>query len=150
MISLPPPSCLSLSERGVSPTDSRFEIDCKKYTFSSQVYGRAGKPAVTSSKFLTKQHDVRRNKVRAAGFISALDSLDVADPVVANYLIDNIGVESVLLVPTHGEALSYSTADGLMLLDRTDLFICFLNVAYCELCIRVHAFRNYLIVFHSL
>ncbi|KAL0851564.1 hypothetical protein ABMA28_007351 [Loxostege sticticalis] len=89
-----------------SPEDSR-----KLFEIMGQVYGRAGKPAVTSSKFLTKQHDVRRNKVRAAGFISALDSLDVADPVVANYLIDNIGVESVLLVPTHEDAVRLSDTE---------------------------------------
>ncbi|KAH9633464.1 hypothetical protein HF086_013141 [Spodoptera exigua] len=61
-------------------------------------------PGVTCSKFLGRVHDVRGRRVRAGSFVSALDSLDVADPVVANFLIDNIGCESVLLVPDHVEA----------------------------------------------
>ncbi|RVE40158.1 hypothetical protein evm_015192 [Chilo suppressalis] len=66
-----------------------------------QVYGKANKPGVTCSKFLPRQHDVRRNKVRAGSYISALDSLDIGDPVIANFLIDNVRLEAVLLVPEH-------------------------------------------------
>lgn len=57
---------------------------------------------MTCSKFLDRVHDVAGNKVRAAGFHSALDSIHVSDPVVSNFLIDNIGLESILLVPEHG------------------------------------------------
>ncbi|XP_028158970.1 structural maintenance of chromosomes protein 6-like [Ostrinia furnacalis] len=86
-----------------SPEDSR-----KLFEIMGQVYGRAGKPAVTSSKFLPRAHDVRRHKVRAAGFTCALDALDAPDPVIANYLIDNVGLESVLLVPSHEDAVRLS------------------------------------------
>ncbi|XP_053622170.1 structural maintenance of chromosomes protein 6 [Plodia interpunctella] len=76
----------------------------KLFEIMEQVYGKEPKPAVTCSKFLSRAHDVGRNKVRAGAFSSALDSLDVSDPVVANYLIDNIGVERILLVNDEKDA----------------------------------------------
>ncbi|CAG9118062.1 unnamed protein product [Plutella xylostella] len=79
-----------------SPEDSR-----KLFEIMGQVYGRSHKPGVTCSKFLNAQHDVRRNKVRARGFTCALDALDIADPDIANFLIDNVGFERILLVPEH-------------------------------------------------
>nr|XP_049691976.1 structural maintenance of chromosomes protein 6 isoform X2 [Helicoverpa armigera]XP_049692587.1 structural maintenance of chromosomes protein 6-like isoform X2 [Helicoverpa armigera] len=74
----------------------------------NQVYGSGPKPSVTCSKFLPRMHDVRRGRVRAPGFLSALDSLDVPDPVVANFLIDNAAMERVLLVPEHDDAIRLS------------------------------------------
>ncbi|XP_026320200.1 structural maintenance of chromosomes protein 6 [Hyposmocoma kahamanoa] len=89
-----------------TPDDSR-----KLFEIMGQVYGNSGKPAVTCSKFLSKQHDVSRNRVRASGFLCALDSLEISDPVVANFLIDNIGMESVLLVPNHDDATRLSDTE---------------------------------------
>ncbi|GBP54663.1 Structural maintenance of chromosomes protein 6 [Eumeta japonica] len=86
-----------------SPEDSR-----KLFELMNSVYGNSAKPGVTCSKFLSKQHDVRKNKVRAGNYLSALDSMDVNDPVVANFLIDNIGVEKILLVPDHDDAIRLS------------------------------------------
>ncbi|XP_045511314.1 structural maintenance of chromosomes protein 6 [Colias croceus] len=86
-----------------SPEDSR-----KLFTIMGKVYGKNPKPAVTCSKFLPKVHDVRRNTVRAAGYCSALEALDISDTVVANYLIDNIGLEKILLVPEHEDAIRLS------------------------------------------
>ncbi|XP_026731893.1 structural maintenance of chromosomes protein 6 [Trichoplusia ni] len=77
----------------------------------NQVYGSAAKPGVTCSRFLPRAHDVRRTRVAAPGFVSALDSLDVADPVVANFLIDNVAMESVLLVPDHDDAVRLSDTE---------------------------------------
>ncbi|KOB78653.1 Structural maintenance of chromosomes protein [Operophtera brumata] len=93
--------CVNTSE------DSR-----KLFDIMGQVYGRAPKPSVTCSKFLSKAHDVRRNKVHASGFLSALDSVDVSDPVVANYLIDNVSMESILLVPDHENCSKIVTLDS--------------------------------------
>ncbi|XP_048489540.1 structural maintenance of chromosomes protein 6 [Plutella xylostella] len=86
-----------------SPEDSR-----KLFEIMGQVYGRSHKPGVTCSKFLNAQHDVRRNKVRARGFTCALDALDIADPDIANFLIDNVGFERILLVPEHDDATRLS------------------------------------------
>ncbi|XP_075992354.1 structural maintenance of chromosomes 6 [Anticarsia gemmatalis] len=86
-----------------SPEDSR-----KLFQIMGQVYGSEAKPAVTCSKFLSRVHDVRRSRVSARPHVSALDSLDVSDPVVANYLIDNVGMERVLLVPEHDDAIRLS------------------------------------------
>ncbi|KAJ0182787.1 hypothetical protein K1T71_002156 [Dendrolimus kikuchii] len=89
-----------------TPEDSR-----KLFEIMGQVYGNAAKPSVTCSKFLSKQHDVRRNKVHAKGFLSALDSIDVSDPVVANFLIDNVAMERILLVPNHDDAVRLSDSE---------------------------------------
>ncbi|CAB3240158.1 unnamed protein product [Arctia plantaginis] len=80
----------------------------KLFAIMGQVFGNAAKPGVTCSKFLPRVHDVRRRCVRAAGHVSALDALDISDPVIANYLIDNIGVETILLVPDHNDAIRLS------------------------------------------
>ncbi|XP_047519976.1 structural maintenance of chromosomes protein 6 [Pieris napi] len=87
-----------------TPEDSRklFEIMRKIR------YGREAKPGVTCSKFLSQVHNVSRRSVRAGSFTSALDALDVKDPVVANYLIDNKSLEKILLVPDHEDAMRLS------------------------------------------
>ncbi|CAK1544398.1 unnamed protein product [Leptosia nina] len=87
-----------------TPEDSRklFEI------MSKIRYGTEPKPGVTCSKFLNKIHDVRRHTVSVNGYMSALDALDVADPVVANFLIDNIRMEKILLVTEHEDAMHLS------------------------------------------
>ncbi|KAJ8736666.1 hypothetical protein PYW08_007322 [Mythimna loreyi] len=86
-----------------TPEDSR-----KLFQLMEQVYGSRAKPSVTCSKFLPRAHDVRHTRVRAGAFRSALDSLDISDPVVANFLIDNVGMERVLLVPDHEDAVRLS------------------------------------------
>ncbi|CAH1639443.1 unnamed protein product [Spodoptera littoralis] len=84
-----------------TPDDMR-----KLFQIMEQVYGSRPKPGVTCSRFLNRVHDVRGRRVHAGNFRSALDTLDVADPVISNFLIDNIGCESVLLVPDHENAVS--------------------------------------------
>ncbi|KAJ8735242.1 hypothetical protein PYW07_006862 [Mythimna separata] len=86
-----------------TPEDSR-----KLFQLMDQVYGSRPKPSVTCSKFLARAHDVRNTRVRAGAFRSALDSLDISDPVIANFLIDNVGMEKVLLVPDHDDAVRLS------------------------------------------
>ncbi|VVD02499.1 unnamed protein product [Leptidea sinapis] len=82
-----------------------WEDTRKLISIMGKVYGSSSKPGVTCSKFLSKVHDVSRNTVRARGFTSSLDALDIADPVVANFLIDNVGMEKILLVPEHNDAM---------------------------------------------
>ncbi|XP_060805756.1 structural maintenance of chromosomes protein 6 [Amyelois transitella] len=86
-----------------SAEDSR-----KLFEIMGQVYGKDPKPAVTCSKFLARPHDVSRHEVRAGGFGSALAALHAADPAVANYLIDSVGVERILLVHDEKDAMRLS------------------------------------------
>ncbi|KAM3960907.1 LOW QUALITY PROTEIN: structural maintenance of chromosomes 6 [Aphomia sociella] len=85
-----------------SPEDSR-----KLFEIMGQVYGTAPKPGVTCSKFLPR-HDVSGRRVHTRQHRAALDVLDVADDVIANFLIDNVSLERVLLVPDHDEAVRLS------------------------------------------
>ncbi|CAH2049913.1 unnamed protein product, partial [Iphiclides podalirius] len=82
------------------PEDSR-----KLFEIMGKVYGRSAKPGVTCSPFQGRAHDVRRHRVRANGHACALDALQVTDPEVANFLIDNVGLEKILLVPDHEDAV---------------------------------------------
>lgn len=73
------------------------------FTLMKNIYGRDTKPTIITSSFIEKVHNVSRNAVRAPqGYFSALDALKIDDPIVANVLIDSIGLESILLVPQHG------------------------------------------------
>ncbi|XP_047984935.1 structural maintenance of chromosomes protein 6-like [Leguminivora glycinivorella] len=74
------------------------------FNLMNKIYGKRSKPSVTCSKFLPKQHDVSQHVVRARPHMSALDSLVVTNPVVANFLIDSVGVERILMVPEHADA----------------------------------------------
>lgn len=74
------------------------------FNLMNKIYGKRSKPSVTCSKFLSCQHDVSRHVVRARPHVSALDSLVLGDPVVANFLIDSVGVERILMVPEHADA----------------------------------------------
>ncbi|XP_013177339.1 PREDICTED: structural maintenance of chromosomes protein 6-like [Papilio xuthus] len=84
---------------------NNVEDSRKLFDIMKQVYGSSAKPGVTCSEFLSRQHDVRRSKVRAAAGICALDALHVPDPVVANFLIDNLAIETILLVAEHEDAV---------------------------------------------
>ncbi|XP_046969883.1 structural maintenance of chromosomes protein 6 [Vanessa cardui] len=81
-----------------SPADSR-----KLFEIMQEVYGNKPKPSVTCSRFLATRHDVSRRRVQAHP--CALDVLDVQNPVIANFLIDNLSLETVLLVPDQEEAI---------------------------------------------
>ncbi|XP_045775943.1 structural maintenance of chromosomes protein 6 [Maniola jurtina] len=83
-----------------TPEDSR-----KLFKIMDQVWSGGGKPTVTCSAFLGARHDVRASSVRAAPHSSALQALLVEDTVVANFLIDNLALERVLLVPDHETAV---------------------------------------------
>ncbi|XP_061708220.1 uncharacterized protein LOC133518575 [Cydia pomonella] len=74
------------------------------FNLMNKIYGKRSKPSVTCSKFLSCQHDVSRHVARARPHVSALDSLVLGDPVVANFLIDSVGVERILMVPEHADA----------------------------------------------
>ncbi|KAF5280331.1 hypothetical protein FQR65_LT03140 [Abscondita terminalis] len=64
------------------------------------------KPMVIISKFFFQTHDVSPHLVRPVnGCISVFDSLEISDPVVTNCLIDQVRLESVLLIPDNQTAI---------------------------------------------
>lgn len=65
-----------------------------------KVCGGEKKPTVITSKFFHRLHDMSQHKTEApAGCESVFDALAFSDPVVANCLVDQCRIETVLLVP---------------------------------------------------
>lgn len=71
-----------------------------------------GKPIVTVAKFREKVHDVSRFETCCRDYSSLWSMLSVSNTVVANTIIDQLQVESMLLIPTAQEA-------GRLLKDKT-------------------------------
>ncbi|KDR12930.1 structural maintenance of chromosomes protein 6 isoform X2 [Zootermopsis nevadensis] len=70
----------------------------------NDVLGKERKPAIITSRFFDKVHNVSKFAVKADGYSSILDSVVVQDTVVCNCLIDQWEVENILLIPTSREA----------------------------------------------
>lgn len=83
-----------------SGADSR-----KLLEIMNEVFGNRPKPTVSCSKFISAHSArlVEENRVQARP--AALDALQVAEPVVYNFLIDNLALETVLLVPDDETAM---------------------------------------------
>ncbi|KAB0804136.1 hypothetical protein PPYR_01106 [Photinus pyralis] len=65
------------------------------------------KPMVITGKFFFQVHDVRPNLVRPVdGCLSVFSALEISDPVVTNCLIDQVSLESVLLIPDTNTAIN--------------------------------------------
>lgn len=64
----------------------------------------APKPIITVSRFRERVHDVSQFEVQSDRYPSLWSVLNVSDTVVANTLIDQMQVESTLLIPTAQEA----------------------------------------------
>ncbi|KAM3603130.1 uncharacterized protein V6R79_017017 [Siganus canaliculatus] len=62
------------------------------------------RPSIITSKFLPNVHDTRRRAVNHPDYPSVLQALEIEDPVVANCLIDQRSVESILLIKNRTEA----------------------------------------------
>uniref|UniRef100_A0A2I4D4M6 Structural maintenance of chromosomes protein 6 n=1 Tax=Austrofundulus limnaeus TaxID=52670 RepID=A0A2I4D4M6_AUSLI len=56
------------------------------------------RPTIITSSFLPHVHDTRRRAVSHPEYPSVLQALEIEDPVVANCLIDQRGIESILLI----------------------------------------------------
>ncbi|XP_042865205.1 structural maintenance of chromosomes protein 6-like [Penaeus japonicus] len=67
-------------------------------------FGGSQKPIITVSRFRERVHDVSQFEVQSDRYPSLWSILDVSDTVVANTLIDQMQVESTLLIPTAQEA----------------------------------------------
>lgn len=70
----------------------------------ARVYPSGRRPTIITSSFLPRVHDTRRRGVNHPEYPSVLQALEIDDPVVANCLIDQRGIESVLLIKNRTEA----------------------------------------------
>ncbi|GAB6030556.1 Structural maintenance of chromosomes protein 6 [Chamberlinius hualienensis] len=61
-------------------------------------------PMVISSRFQNEVYDVSRHCVRCEEFPSVLDMLDIDNPVIINCLIDQRGIECILLIDNDEDA----------------------------------------------
>ncbi|KAG8011310.1 Structural maintenance of chromosomes protein 6 [Nibea albiflora] len=64
----------------------------------SRVFPPGRRPAIITSHFLSHVHDTRKRAVNHPDYPSVLQALEIEDPVVANCLIDQRGIESILLI----------------------------------------------------
>ncbi|XP_037541399.1 structural maintenance of chromosomes protein 6-like [Nematolebias whitei] len=70
----------------------------------ANVFPAGRRPTIITSSFLPHVHDTRRRAVNHPEYPSVLQALEIEDPVVANCLIDQRGIESILLIKNRTEA----------------------------------------------
>ncbi|XP_071335380.1 structural maintenance of chromosomes protein 6 [Trachinotus anak] len=70
----------------------------------AKVFPAGRRPTIITSQFLPKIHDTRKKAVNHPEYPSVLQALEIEDPVVANCLIDQRGIESILLIKNRTEA----------------------------------------------
>lgn len=70
----------------------------------ARVFPPGRRPSIITSSFLPHIHDTRRRAVNHPDYPSVLQALEIEDPVVANCLIDQRGIESILLIKNRTEA----------------------------------------------
>ncbi|XP_023256280.1 structural maintenance of chromosomes protein 6-like [Seriola lalandi dorsalis] len=70
----------------------------------ARVFPGGRRPTIITSQFLPKIHDTRKKAVNHPEYPSVLQALEIEDPVVANCLIDQRGIESILLIKNRTEA----------------------------------------------
>ncbi|KAM7395372.1 hypothetical protein PAMA_006911 [Pampus argenteus] len=69
-----------------------------------RVFPTGRRPVIITSQFLQHVHDTRRRAVNHPEYPSVLQALEIEDPVVANCLIDQRGIESILLIKNRTDA----------------------------------------------
>uniref|UniRef100_A0A7N6B9H2 Structural maintenance of chromosomes protein 6 n=1 Tax=Anabas testudineus TaxID=64144 RepID=A0A7N6B9H2_ANATE len=62
------------------------------------------RPTIITSQFISHVHDTRRRGVNHPEYPSVLQALEIEDPVVANCLIDQRGIESILIIKNRTDA----------------------------------------------
>ncbi|XP_041661505.1 structural maintenance of chromosomes protein 6 [Cheilinus undulatus] len=70
----------------------------------ARVFPGGRRPAIITSAFLPQVHDTRKRAVNHPDYPSVLQALEIEDPVVANCLIDQRGIESILLIKNRTDA----------------------------------------------
>uniref|UniRef100_A0A8D3CS74 Structural maintenance of chromosomes protein 6 n=1 Tax=Scophthalmus maximus TaxID=52904 RepID=A0A8D3CS74_SCOMX len=64
----------------------------------ARVFTGGRRPTIITSQFLPRLHDTRKKAVNHPEYPSVLQALEIEDSVVANCLIDQRGIESILLI----------------------------------------------------
>ncbi|CAL8315923.1 unnamed protein product [Lota lota] len=67
-------------------------------------YPSGQRPSIITSRFLDHVHNTSRRGVHHPTYQSVLQSLEIEDPVVANCLIDQRGIERILLIKNQSDA----------------------------------------------
>uniref|UniRef100_A0A8C8HVI9 RecF/RecN/SMC N-terminal domain-containing protein n=1 Tax=Oncorhynchus tshawytscha TaxID=74940 RepID=A0A8C8HVI9_ONCTS len=67
-------------------------------------YQGGRRPQIITCQFFNRVHDTSRRAVNHPDYPSVLQSLEIEDPVVANCLIDQRGIETILLIKSPAEA----------------------------------------------
>ncbi|KAM4633403.1 structural maintenance of chromosomes protein 6 [Polymixia lowei] len=85
-------------------TCDNFEDEKVLQGLMARVFPGGRRPGIITSAFLQHVHDTSRRAVNHPDYLSVLQSLEIEDPVVANCLIDQRGIESILLIKNRTEA----------------------------------------------
>uniref|UniRef100_A0A3Q1G185 Structural maintenance of chromosomes protein 6 n=2 Tax=Acanthochromis polyacanthus TaxID=80966 RepID=A0A3Q1G185_9TELE len=70
----------------------------------SKMFSGSRRPSIITSHFLRQIHDTKKRAVNHPDYPSVLQALEIEDPAVANCLIDQRGIESILLIKDRTEA----------------------------------------------
>uniref|UniRef100_A0A8C7XGE5 Structural maintenance of chromosomes protein 6 n=1 Tax=Oryzias sinensis TaxID=183150 RepID=A0A8C7XGE5_9TELE len=85
-------------------TCDNYEDEKLLQDLMKKCYPSGRRPSIITSPFFPKVHDTRRRAVNHPEFPSVLQALEIEDPVVANCLIDQRGIESILLIKNNTQA----------------------------------------------
>uniref|UniRef100_A0A3P9MZH7 Structural maintenance of chromosomes protein 6 n=1 Tax=Poecilia reticulata TaxID=8081 RepID=A0A3P9MZH7_POERE len=88
----------------VAFTCDNYEDEKVLKSLMAKVYKSGQRPTIITSQFLHHVHDTRRRAVNHPQYPSVLQALDIEDPIVANCLIDQKNIESILLIKNRTEA----------------------------------------------
>ncbi|XP_028996683.1 structural maintenance of chromosomes protein 6-like [Betta splendens] len=85
-------------------TCDNYEDEKALQGLMARLFPGGRRPAIITSQFLTRVHDTRTRAVNHPDYPSVLQALEIDDPVVANCLIDQRGIESILIIKNRTEA----------------------------------------------
>ncbi|XP_068198387.1 structural maintenance of chromosomes protein 6-like [Antennarius striatus] len=85
-------------------TCDNYEDEKVLQSLMTKVFPAARRPAIITSHFLPCVHNTSKRAVNHPEYPSILQALEIDDPVVANCLIDQRGIESILLIKNRTEA----------------------------------------------
>ncbi|XP_047244065.1 structural maintenance of chromosomes protein 6-like isoform X2 [Girardinichthys multiradiatus] len=88
----------------VAFTCDNYEDEKVLKSLMAKMYPAGKRPTIITSQFLQHVHDTRKRGVNHPQYPSVLQSLEIEDPVVANCLIDQRNIESILLIKNRAEA----------------------------------------------
>ncbi|XP_070194388.1 structural maintenance of chromosomes protein 6-like isoform X1 [Littorina saxatilis] len=69
-----------------------------------QELGNRRRPAIITCPFKNTVHDISRFRVKGTNYPTVFDIIECEDPVVSNALIDQRGIENIILIPESAEA----------------------------------------------